>query len=160
LANSKLPLTGGTLTGKLEIDDTTPLLELTDTNNTVWGDGSGNITFKGIVGGTSAFVGETGGGSNFLISSYAPTKGIDIRANNNTMTLGSDAPTKGIDIRANNNTMTLGSDGTLSLPSNLNMATSNIINAAEIQALGALILKGGPNIELYGSSGPGGGISS
>jgi hypothetical protein len=137
LANSKLPLTGGTLTGKLEIDDTTPLLELTDINNTVWGDGSGNITFKGTVGGTSVFVGETGGGSNFLISSYAPTKGIDIRANNNTMTLGS--------------------DGILSLPNSLNMNSTNIVNAAEIQGLGALKLKGGPNIELYGSSGPGGG---
>jgi hypothetical protein len=53
--------------------------------------------------------------------------------------------------------MTLGSDGILSLPNKLNMNSTNIVNAAEIQALGALKLKGGPNIELYGSSGPGGG---
>ena len=42
---------------------------------------------------------------------------------------------------------------------NVNMDGNNIINAAEIQAIGAQALKmfGAPNIELYGSSSPGSG---
>jgi hypothetical protein len=87
LANSKLSLVGGTLTGTLSIDSTTPLLELTDTDNTVWGNGTGNITFRGSVGGLSVFMGELNAGLNFGIISYAPTKNIIIQANNKKITL-------------------------------------------------------------------------
>jgi hypothetical protein len=107
-----LPLTGGTLTSTLMIDATTPLLELTDTNNTAWGNGSGNITFRGAVGGLSVFIGELNAGLNFGIISYAPTKNIVIQTNNKAMIL---APT-----------------GDLKLPGSLDMSGFNVANVNEI----------------------------
>jgi hypothetical protein len=53
-------------------------------------------------------------------------------------------------------------DGTNAMTGDLNMSSNNIIGASEIQAQGGSTLKifGAPNLELYGSSSPGGGIIS
>lgn len=116
-----------TMSGDLKVvNGTTPIMELTDTGNTAWGDGSGSISFKGSVGGLSVLIGESGGGDNFKITSYNTTKGIDLTANGNVLTLGA--------------------DGVLSIPGRINGVNIGMLNSNAVKNTGGGHINGGLTI--------------